>query len=178
MARITRRSLEQTVLQCAIAAAAESAESVNDASAHTDGLPSENTLMKRYVGTRDADSARVTVLVDGAPQYALPPRLDIRNHSPSGFNWGYHGSGPAQLALAILADYLSTNIPEYLSAVLTVEESADLDWRRLSYADRIAEALHQQFKRTMIARIESDNWRLTEDDIAGALQLILSKREA
>lgn len=26
----------------------------------------------------------------------------IRNHSPDGFSWGYAGSGPAQLALAIL----------------------------------------------------------------------------
>jgi len=26
----------------------------------------------------------------------------IVNHSPSGFNWGYEGSGPAQLALALL----------------------------------------------------------------------------
>lgn len=27
--------------------------------------------------------------------------LKIRNHSPAGFSWGYGGSGPAQLALAI-----------------------------------------------------------------------------
>lgn len=26
----------------------------------------------------------------------------VRNHSPDGFNWGYGGSGPAQLALALL----------------------------------------------------------------------------
>jgi hypothetical protein len=26
----------------------------------------------------------------------------IRNHSPDGFSWGYGGSGPAQLALAIV----------------------------------------------------------------------------
>lgn len=26
----------------------------------------------------------------------------FRNHSPDGFNWGYAGSGPAQLALAII----------------------------------------------------------------------------
>ena len=26
----------------------------------------------------------------------------VFNHSPDGFNWGYEGSGPAQLALAIL----------------------------------------------------------------------------
>lgn len=30
------------------------------------------------------------------------PSQKIRNHSPDGFNWGYDGSGPAQLALAIL----------------------------------------------------------------------------
>lgn len=26
------------------------------------------------------------------------------NHSPDGFNWGYGGSGPAQLALAVLLE--------------------------------------------------------------------------
>jgi len=29
---------------------------------------------------------------------------DIINHSPDGFNFGYTGSGPAQLALALLLD--------------------------------------------------------------------------
>jgi hypothetical protein len=31
----------------------------------------------------------------------------VRNHSPDGFNWGYGGSGPAQLALAILLRYMT-----------------------------------------------------------------------
>ncbi len=30
--------------------------------------------------------------------------LKLRNHSPDGFNWGYGGSGPSQLALAILME--------------------------------------------------------------------------
>jgi hypothetical protein len=30
--------------------------------------------------------------------------LKLRNHSPDGFAWGYAGSGPAQLALAILLE--------------------------------------------------------------------------
>ena len=30
------------------------------------------------------------------------PSQRLMNHSPDGFNWGYGGSGPAQLALAIL----------------------------------------------------------------------------
>jgi hypothetical protein len=56
--------------------------------------------MKTYVGIRDPDGVcRVTV--DGK---ALNPRLDLRNHSPTGFEWGYSGSGPAQLALALCAD--------------------------------------------------------------------------
>ncbi len=32
------------------------------------------------------------------------PSLKLHNHSPTGFNWGYGGSGPAQLALALLLD--------------------------------------------------------------------------
>jgi len=27
------------------------------------------------------------------------------NHSPDGFNWGYGGSGPAQLALALMLEF-------------------------------------------------------------------------
>lgn len=30
------------------------------------------------------------------------PSQKVRNHSPDGFNWGYGGSGPSQLALAIV----------------------------------------------------------------------------
>ena len=30
------------------------------------------------------------------------PSQELWNHSPTGFMWGYGGSGPAQLALAIL----------------------------------------------------------------------------
>jgi Family of unknown function (DUF6166) len=41
------------------------------------------------------------VWIDGR---RLDPRRSqqVWNHSPDGFNWGYAGSGPAQLALAIL----------------------------------------------------------------------------
>jgi hypothetical protein len=43
----------------------------------------------------------VTVLLDGE---LLDPNESQKhyNHSPDGFNWGYGGSGPAQLALAIM----------------------------------------------------------------------------
>ena len=60
-----------------------------------------------YVGHRDpaaVGSAGTTVTrPDGTP-LPLAPSLAIRNHSPTGFEWGYLGSGPAQLALALLLD--------------------------------------------------------------------------
>ena len=37
----------------------------------------------------------------------LEPSLKLRDHSPTGFSWGYNGSGPAQLALALLLDATS-----------------------------------------------------------------------
>jgi hypothetical protein len=33
------------------------------------------------------------------------PSQNIINHSPNGFNWSYGGSGPAQLALALLLKF-------------------------------------------------------------------------
>jgi hypothetical protein len=36
--------------------------------------------------------------------------LKVRNHSPTGFSWGYGGSGPAQLSLAILLSFFPRDI--------------------------------------------------------------------
>ncbi len=49
------------------------------------------------------DSLTRKVLIAG---HLLRPErsLSFRNHSPDGFSWGYGGSGPAQLALAILLE--------------------------------------------------------------------------
>ena len=57
---------------------------------------------KLYEGFRDDDGI-LRVTVDGKP---LDPRTDIRNHSPTGLEVGYLGSGCAQTALALLADAL------------------------------------------------------------------------
>jgi len=44
-----------------------------------------------------------TVFIDGVE--LSPARSQaVYNHSPDGFNWGYGGSGPAQLALALLLE--------------------------------------------------------------------------
>jgi len=57
-----------------------------------------------YVGYRQSGQA---IVEKGSGQERLTPErsLELVNHSPSGFEWGYGGSGPAQLALALLLDY-------------------------------------------------------------------------
>lgn len=71
----------------------------------------------------------------------LNPRRDLVNHSPDGFAWGYEGSGPAQLALAILADHLKDD-------------------------DR-ALAIYQQFKRMVIARLPREHGFCINSDLVG-----------
>lgn len=43
------------------------------------------------------------VWLNGEP-LPLEPSLKLRNHSPTGFSWGFLGSGPSQLALALMLE--------------------------------------------------------------------------
>lgn len=99
--------------------------------------------MKIYEGRRSPLAVEVTV--DGQP---LDPRFDLWNHSPTGFEWGYGGSGPAQLALALLADHLGD--------------------------DARAVALHQDFKWAVVAKLPH-SWTLTTNDIELTLQSFAEK---
>ena len=96
---------------------------------------------KRYEGRREGYAVIVTV--NGR---RLNPRHDLWNHSPTGFEWGYGGSGPAQLALALLADHLE-------------DEQEVLN-------------LYQRFKWTVIAALPRHHWKLTSRQIDQVLQTI------
>ena len=97
--------------------------------------------MKRYEGRRESGIAHVSV--NGVP---LNPRLDLRKHSVTGFEWGYEGSGPAQLALAILAEELQD--------------------------DKLATERYHMFKRVIVAKLAYAEWSLTSDEIERVLQAI------
>jgi hypothetical protein len=102
--------------------------------------------MKRYEGLRAASAGGATVTVcrdEGHGWKAskpLNPRFDLRRHSPDGFQWGYGGSGPAQLALALLADATGD--------------------------DDLAQRHYQEFKFRVIARLQADHWQLTQAAIS------------
>jgi len=83
-----------------------------------------------YTGRRDGLGAHVCK--DGQPLLA-ERSLRARRHSPDGFNWGYGGSGPAQLALALLLE----------------ETGADEAQRR-----------YQSFKFGVIAGLQRESWTL------------------
>jgi hypothetical protein len=89
--------------------------------------------MKLYEGVRTPQGCIATA--NGKP---LDLRLDIRAHSPTGVEWGYAGSGPAQLALAILADAMG---------------------------DEVAREHYQQFKHQIVAGFEWEGWIVTQAEI-------------
>jgi hypothetical protein len=99
--------------------------------------------MKTYKGTRHCGSTDVRV--DGV---LLNPRYDLHLHSPNGFEWGYGGSGPAQLALAILGDHLG---------------------------DEEALNLYQRFKWAVIAELPWRDWTLTSNEVEEALDRIRNR---
>ena len=77
--------------------------------------------------------------VDGKP---LPPRYDLKRLSATGFEWTYEGAGPAQLALALLADHLGD--------------------------DAQALALYEPFMTRFVAELDN-SWELTSAEIDAAL---------
>jgi hypothetical protein len=75
-----------------------------------DAPPLGRTL-KIYKGVRGADGVgHVYVTEAGRPDQLLAPRTDLFMRSSAGLDWGYSGSGPAQCALAILADALGDDL--------------------------------------------------------------------
>jgi hypothetical protein len=127
------------------------AQSAVDQAAALDGAVlhllqwSKTMTRKTYIGTPDRDSISGQSL--GQKSEPLPLRLDLVKHSPTGFGWGYGGSGPAQLALALLADALGD--------------------------DDLAVRLHQAFKfRVVACWPEGERWWITAEQIAAVAKVI------
>ncbi len=97
--------------------------------------------MKTYKGARSAAGCIITV--DDLP---LDPRVELQRTSEVEFEWGYDGTGPRQLALAMLADHLGD--------------------------DQQALDLHQVFLETAIAELKGDQWTLTGAQVQSALDQV------
>jgi hypothetical protein len=104
--------------------------------------------MAAYGGIRG--TSRISVYRDNLRLNPKPSQR-IRNHSPTGFEWGFNGSGPAQLALAIL--------------LLETDQATALRF-------------YQHFKAEVIARLPKLAWHLTSQEVAGWLAVKLGMHRA
>lgn len=95
----------------------------------------ESRSYRSQVGYPSPGDTEVGIFENGRAWRLLPKCLDKVNHSPDGFSWGYHGSGPAQLAFAILFD---------------VTNDADKTQR-----------FYQDYKSIVIAQLGDRPWELT-----------------
>jgi len=96
--------------------------------------------MVLYRGRRPDVGPCIVERIEDGKREPLNLRLGECNHSPDGWEWGYGGSGPAQLAYALLRDVLP--------------DDADLAYE-----------LHQSFKWRYVSRIEADEWVIDAYDI-------------
>jgi hypothetical protein len=102
---------------------------------------------KVYKGARFPNGDALILAGKDEPGYMLMAArsLKVRNHSPDGFEWGYMGSGPAQLALALLLD---------------ITDDEEISVKR-----------YQDFMREVIAQFTQDEWYLTEEQVLRWLAL-------
>jgi len=98
-----------------------------------------------YVGIRlEGEVPRVWVVRNTPPgMETVKPLRHIVRHSPTGFEWGYLGSGPSDLAYSILADYAGKDV---------------------------ADSLAVRFKEEVVARLPHAAWMLTEDALQAFLR--------
>lgn len=104
-----------------------------------------------YSGVRrDMGASVVWVRYGETRIHSLPPRLDLVRHSPDGFEWGYAGSGPAQLAFALCLHVLDD-----------VERAL---------------AVYQRVKDRLVVPLAKPDWVMSSGDIFLTIQTIEAGR--
>jgi hypothetical protein len=112
--------------------------------------------LKTYTGYRmpgdqgTAAPGLVTVHQEGRAPRPLDPRFDLRQAADA-LNWGYGGSGPAQLALALAADVLG-------------DDEAALD-------------VHRRLRSRLVAGLPRDGWAHTEEQVRRIIHDIQRERD-
>ncbi|WP_008524593.1 DUF6166 domain-containing protein [Halorhabdus tiamatea] len=112
----------------------------------TDERCQASTDRVEYVGMR-VDGTPVVLNLTAHERLSPDRSLSLVRHSPVGFDWGYVGSGPAQLACALLLDYTDN--------------------------ETVAQQHYIQFRDAVVSQLVCDGpadcWHLTGEDIEAAL---------
>jgi hypothetical protein len=111
--------------------------------------------MKVYEGIRhpdQPDTGGESIVTANGQILSPKPSQKLHNHSPDGFNWGYGGSGPAQLSLAILYDYFGDK--------------------------HKALSLYQNFKFKVVAKWPQEgDWKITGAEIEAICEGLVSSKQ-
>jgi hypothetical protein len=107
--------------------------------------------MKWYIGIRTAQGAHVWVEEDGVRS----PLKHLVFLSPTGMEWGYGGSGPADLAMSLIADAA----PEYAYE---------------GQRPAVDPGIYMGFKRDIVIFLPRDGWRISAQDIRRWIEVWLS----
>jgi len=99
-----------------------------------------------YAGTRRTEQPSTVLIVGKDFNHPLDPQPKLFQHS-SEFNWGYAGSGPAQLALAIAADICSP---------------------------RDACRIHQALKFSLVGRITADSFIIDRAEVVSLVNGLIA----
>jgi hypothetical protein len=102
-----------------------------------DGASLSDRPTAKYAGVRTDAGITVAREDDAGKVFPLKLRHDLRMHA-DGFEWGYAGGGPAQLALAILSDVVG--------------------------ADE-ASVCYQRFKFEVVAKLPKERWELSREEV-------------
>lgn len=118
--------------------------------------PKRDATKILFVGATRPDGTRVVLVQDQNPHITrdLP---HIQHHSNE-FNWGYGGSGPADLAL---------NLLEYTARLTGEKPSVDVWKGRVTW---LAWQLHQDFKWQVVAHWQENTWHITAAEIYDWMQ--------
>lgn len=88
----------------------------------------------KIVGVRDERMGTKVRVIEGEKFSPLRLHLKYCDHSPTGFEWGYGGSGPAQLSFEILFRFFRvfSGMDEKLSAQTASQFAQDYKWQVIS----------------------------------------------
>jgi hypothetical protein len=111
--------------------------------------PTKTYTGYRLPGEEGPAGAGLVTVHQGGQSRPLDPRFDLRRHAD--LNWGFGGSGPAQLDLALAADVTGD--------------------------DDLARRVYQKLKFKLVGRLPQDGWALTEQQLRAAIQEIQTEHD-
>ena len=134
-----------------------------------------NLIEVIYKGRRGTKRIKGSFLVtketDGIVD-SLNSRSDLHDHSSDGFSWGYPGSGPAQLAIAILSDALPSDIVTPSTGLYPTERKTGQPPKFTDH-DLLVLMLYHRFTYEVISRLNEWSWDMPRSQVLNWVDLDL-----